>query len=145
MAEVRTPRIRETREAEERPMTWRPPELLPDPEPEEGFTFRWIRISSHGQSDAGNLSTKLREGWVPVKVKDHPEVHIAGNSKGEIEFGGLMLCKMPTEMVQQRNAYYNGQAQQQMQSVDNHFMRQSDSRMPLFNDRRTKVTFGSGS
>ncbi len=145
MAEVRTPRIRETREAEERPMTWRPPELLPDPEPEEGYTFRWIRISSHGQSDAGNLSTKLREGWVPVKVKDHPEVHIAGNSKGEIEFGGLMLCKMPTEMVQQRNAYYNGQAQQQMQSVDNHFMRQSDSRMPLFNDRRTKVTFGSGS
>lgn len=145
MAEARTPRIRETREAEERPMTWRPPELLPDPHPEEGFTFRWIRISSHGQSDAGNLSTKMREGWVPVKVKDHPEVHIAGNSKGEIEFGGLMLCKMPTEMVQQRNAYYNGQAQQQMQSVDNHFMRQSDSRMPLFNDRRTKVTFGSGS
>lgn len=145
MAEPRTPRTIETREAEERPMAWRPPELLPNPIPQEGYTFRWIRISANGQDDPMNLSAKLREGWEPCKAKDHPEIHIQGNSRGEIEFGGLVLCKTPTEMVEQRNAYYQRQASQQMESVDNAYMRESDARMPLFKDRRSKVTFGSGS
>jgi len=29
-----------------------------------------------------------------------------------------------------------------MDSVDNNFMRESDPRMPLFNERKSKVTFG---
>lgn len=91
-----------------------------------------------------NLSAKLREGWTPCKSKDHPEIFIQGNSKGEIEFGGLVLCKIPTEIVEQRNAYYNGQAARQMESVDNAYMRENDPRMPMFKDRRSKVSFGSG-
>ncbi len=47
-------------------------------------------------------------------------------------------------MIEERNAYYNDQAQAQMSSVDNNFMRENDPRMPLFNERKTKVTFGKG-
>jgi hypothetical protein len=47
-------------------------------------------------------------------------------------------------MIEQRTAYYNNQAASQMQSVDNSLMRENDPRMPLFNDRKTKVTFGRG-
>jgi hypothetical protein len=28
--------------------------------------------------------------------------------------------------------------------VDNNFLRENDPRMPLFSEKRTKVTFGSG-
>ena len=36
------------------------------------------------------------------------------------------------------------QTQSQMASVDNNLMRENDPRMPLFNDRQSKVTFGQG-
>jgi len=58
--------------------------------------------------------------------------------------GGLMLCKAPAELVEERNDYYNHQTRSQMESVDNNLMRENDPRMPLFNDRKTKVTFGNG-
>jgi hypothetical protein len=55
-----------------------------------------------------------------------------------------MLCKIPSEAVDDRNAYFEEQSKQQIQSVDNNLMRENDPRMPLFNDRKTKVTFGKG-
>jgi hypothetical protein len=61
-----------------------------------------------------------------------------------IEVGGLLLCKTPVEFTEQRNAYYAQQAEAQMQSVDNTYMRENDPRMPLFKERSTKVTFGKG-
>jgi len=55
-----------------------------------------------------------------------------------------MLCKAPQEMVEERNAYYQEQTRAQIESVDNNLMRENDPRMPLFHDRKTKVTFGNG-
>jgi hypothetical protein len=47
-------------------------------------------------------------------------------------------------MVEQRNEYYTQQSRAQMNSVDNNLMRENDPRMPLFNERKTNVTFGKG-
>ena len=131
-----------------RPMTWAPPTLLPDPAPQEGWDFRWIRISTQGQSDPMNLSSKMREGWEPCRAQDHPEIQIfvdpTSQFKDNIVIGGLMLCKTPTEMVAQRDAWFRKQAESQMQSVDNNFLRESDPRMPLFAEKKSKVTFGKG-
>jgi hypothetical protein len=55
-----------------------------------------------------------------------------------------MLCKAPEELAEERTEYYQSQTDNQMQSVDNNFMRDNDPRMPLFNERKTKVTFGRG-
>jgi hypothetical protein len=55
-----------------------------------------------------------------------------------------MLCKIPTEMMEERDAFYRGQAESQMRSVDSNFMRENDPRMPLFHERKSKVTFGTG-
>ena len=149
MAENRINRDLNTREKAARPRVWTPPTLLPDPNPEPGYEFRWVRLSTLGTKDPMNVSAKLREGWEPVKASDHPEVHLEmvedQRFKDNIVVGGLMLCKIPTELVEQRNAYYNGQAQAQMTSVDNNFMRENDPRMPLFAEKRSKVTFGNGS
>ena len=68
------------------------------------------------------------------------------NSKfnGNIEIGGLLLCKAPEELMKQRDEWYTKQAQAQIQSVDNNFMRLSDERMPLFNERKSSTSFGKG-
>lgn len=139
----------DTRDKVERPRSWTPPTLLPDPAPEPGYKYRWIRVSMMGQSDPRNVSTKLREGWEPVKAEDHPEIsgYLDNDNqrfKDNIVVGGLMLCKTPTEFVEQRNDFYHKQADAQMRSVDNNFMRENDPRMPLFAERKSSVTFGRG-
>jgi len=144
---------RESREVEsraelERPKRWMPPSLLPDPEPEAGYSFSWIRLSTLNSPDPVNISSKLREGWEPVKASDQPKLRLISNPNGRfpdgIEVGGLLLCKTPVEFTQQRDEYYQHQADAQMSSVDNTYMRESDPRMPMFKERSTKVTFGSG-
>jgi hypothetical protein len=58
----------------------------------------------------------------------------------------LLLCKTPVEFVEQRNKYYSGQASAQMDAVENALMRQSDPRMPLFNEGKVETSrFGKGS
>ncbi len=147
MAE-RIPREFDSRAKTERPKQWMPPTALPDPAPEEGYVFRWIRLSTLGTNDPGNISSKLREGWEPVKASEHPEIQLMGRGgtfPDSIEIGGLLLCKTPVEFVNQRNAYYQRQAEGQIQSVDSHFMRENDARMPLFRERKSEVSFGRGS
>ncbi len=143
MANNRTPRDLETREQEKR-YVYTPASTLPDPAPEPGFTYRWIATAILGQANPTNVSQKLREGWEPVKAVDHPELMLQGDKNGNVEIGGLMLCKAPTEMVLSRKEYYENQARAQMESVDNNFMRNNDARMPLFKDTKTSTSRGGG-
>lgn len=125
-----------------------PPSVLPEPNPEPGMSFHWVATHVMGVPDPTNVSKRLREGWVPVKAADHPECMVQGNAEGNIEIGGLMLCKAPTELVRKRKAYYDQQTRQQMESVDNSFLKQSDSRMPLFSEKSSSTSrsrFGNGS
>ena len=148
MSKQRLDRELETRERTVRKKAWTRPTVLPDPTPEDGYTYHWVRISTNGQSDATNVSSKIREGWEPVRAQDHPEIFTDSVAdprfKDNVIVGGLMLCKAPEELVQERNAFYKQQAESQIHSVDNNLMRENDPRMPLFHDRKTKVTFGSG-
>jgi len=149
MAENRVNRETESRDKTERPKRWMPPQLLPNPNPEPGYGFRWIRVSTLGNDDPMNVSSKLREGWEPVKASDHPEIQLMGGGKNRypdsIEIGGLILCKTPSEFIKQRDDHFQMQADGQMSSVDNNLMRESDPRMPLFKERRSEVSFGRGS
>ena len=145
----REPRNLETREVETRDMPWEPASILPDPEPQDGWVFRWVRTAMVGTVDNMNVSKRFREGWEPVRAEDHPELQIMSDHKSEwaqkggIEVGGLLLCKAPVEAVDKRNAYFSNHAKSQMQAVDNNFMRENDPRMPvLAPDRKTRVAFG---
>ena len=148
MAENRIARELESRESAQRNKVWTPPQTLPAPNPQPGWVFRYIRTSTMGVADPQNTSAKFREGWEPVKAEDHPELmlHADPNSrfKGNVEIGGLLLCKAPTELMKQRDDHYAKQAQAQINSVDNSFMRLNDERMPLFNERRSTTSFGKG-
>lgn len=148
MAENRLTRELEARTQQERPKQWAPAELLPEPDKQPGFVYRWIRVSTLDKADPRNLSAKLREGWEPVKVSEQPKFQllIDPNSrfKDNIEIGGLVLCKTPQEFVGQRNDYYANQTQAQTTAIDNSFMRESDSRMPLFSEKKSSTSFGKG-
>ena len=148
MAENRIPREIETRQQEERPKQWQAPELLPEPDKQPGFAYRWIRVSMLNSADPRNLSGKLREGWEPVRAEEQPKFKLLvdpdSRFKDNIEIGGLLLCKTPQELVDQRTAYYENQTQAQTDAVDNNLMRQNDPRMPLFNERKSSTSFGKG-
>ena len=138
----------ESREFDERPKQWMPAELLPEPDKQPGYAYRWIRVSTLNTADPRNLSAKLREGWEAVTIEEQPKfkllIDASSRFKDNIEIGGLLLCKTPVELVKQRNDYYKGQTQAQTEAVDNNLMRQSDPRMPIFQERKSSVTKGFG-
>ena len=148
MAENRLAREVQTRSASERPKAWQRPETLPQPDRESGYAYRWIRVTTMGQNDAKNVSAKLREGWEPVRIEEQPQFKmlVDPNSrfKDNIEIAGLLLCKMPEEFVEQRTAFYAKATKDNMDAVDNNFMRENDARMPLFRERKSSTSFGQG-
>jgi hypothetical protein len=144
----RIDRETDNRATSERPNSWRPPELLPEPDKQAGYMYRWIRVSMLGAADPRNISSKIREGWEPVRAEEQPrfKLLIDPNSRypDNIEIGGLLLCKTPEEFVKQRAEYYAQQTQAQTDAVDNNLMRQSDSRMPIFKESKSSTSFGKG-
>ena len=146
----RKPRDLDSRETSTRNEPWTPASLLPTPTPIPGFVFRWVRVSMRGDSDNRNVSQKLREGWVPCKLEDHPELQVLpdidNRFEGNIVVGGLMLCKNSEERINAMRKYFAEQADNQMEAVDGSYMRENDARMPLLpSERSTRVTFGDGS
>lgn len=138
----RTPRELETRQNSGK--RWTPPSLLPDPFKEEGYGFRWIRTATLNQPDERNVSSKRSQGYEPVRLEDHPELQNYGKTSGNVEIGGLMLCKAPREILDQRNAYYRKMTDDQAAAVDSTLMRENDPRMPLFSDRKSTTSRGRG-
>ena len=148
MATNRLQRELESRTLQERPKQWQPPELLPEPDKQPGYAYRWIRVSTLNQADPRNVSSKLREGWEPVSIEEQPKFQLLvdpnSRYKDQVEVGGLLLCKTPTEFTEQRDAHYNKLTQSQTEAVDNNLMRQSDPRMPLFKENKSSTSFGKG-
>lgn len=147
----RTRRTEATRDTEVRQASWKPAHDLPTPNPVDGYGFRWVRVAMMGNPDPANMAKARREGWVPCKAADHPEISQDFAAFGLapasdlIEIGGLVLCKASVETIKARDAYYEDFTRKQAQSVDNNFMRENDPRMPLFKEGRSKTSFGSGS
>ena len=148
MAENRLARELETRTQNERPKSWQPASTLPEPDKQPGYAYRWVRVSTLSQADPKNISAKLREGWEPVRIEEQPKFKmlIDPNSrfKDNIEVAGLLLCKIPTDFVDQRNDYFAKQTKANMDAVDSNFMRENDPRMPLFSERKSSASFGKG-
>ena len=142
----RTPRNTTTREKESRRKPWAPPSTLAAPEAPDGFVHRWIRVAMRGEDDKMNVHSKLREGWEPVRKDEYPDYEAPtideGRYEGVIGQGGLMLCRIPVETVEERTAYYGGRTREQMTAVDQDLMKEQHPSMPISNSRQSRVTFG---
>lgn len=148
MTTNRLTRELDSRERTERVKVWQPASALPEPDKEPGYDYRWVRVSMMGAADPRNISGMTREGWEPVRIDEQPQFKLMvdpdSRFKDNIEVGGLLLCKTPQELSDQREAYFANKNAEQVQSVDNNFMRENDPRMPLFRERRSTTTFGKG-
>ena len=146
---TRAPRETQTREKTERKKSWAPASRVPEPLKSDQYSYRWIRTATLGQADNTNVSAKFREGWEPVPTSEHPELQVMSDIdsrfEGNVEVGGLLLCRNDKENIQARNEHFRDVAQRQMESVDNNYLRENDPRMPMLRpERSTKVSFGSG-
>ena len=99
---------------ETRNKPWTPPSSLDAPPAPKGFKHRWIRTESIGFMDTGNVSKKLREGWEFVRAEeiknqlgdhDYPVVQ-QGQYQGLIGVGGLVLARIPLEILKSRAEYF---------------------------------------
>ena len=143
----RTSTVRETRKKQ-----WMPPSSLDAPPAPKGFKHRWIRTETMGQDDTGNVSKKLREGWEFVRAEeiknqigehDYPVIS-DGKYQGLIGVGGLVLARIPEEIIDQRSNYYKNKTKGQIEAVDNDVLREQRPEMPINIDRQSRVTFGGG-
>jgi hypothetical protein len=144
----RTPRSAETRTATVRKKSWTPPSRLDAPPAPPGYKHKWIRAEAGGQEDRVNVAGKLREGYELVRAEDHPDFVIPsvddGRHAGVIGVGGLLLAKIPVEMAEERNAYYQGRTRDQLQAVDNELLKSNaHGSMRITNpERQSRVSFG---
>ena len=146
--ENRQPREAQTREKQVARKPWAPPSALDAPNPPEGYLHRWVRLEIRGQDDRKNVMARLREGWEPVRADEYPDfespVVEEGKFEGVIGVGGLILCRIPIETVQERDAFFASKTQNQMDAVDNDMMR--DGSHPSMSisrpERQSRVTIG---
>ena len=146
----RVSRSAESREKKTRRKPWQPPSMLDAPEAPAGYKHRWIRAEVRGHDDRANMSKRIREGFEPVRAEDYPDFDAPtvdqGQHAGVIGVGGLILAKIPEETIEERDAYFQRQTDDQISGVDNDLLRDSDPRMPIRPtdiQRSSKTQFGS--
>jgi hypothetical protein len=144
----RTPRASSTRENGARKRAWVRPSRLDTPDAPPGYKHKWIRAEVNGQEDRANVAGRLREGYELVRAEEHPEFVVPsvddGRHAGVISVGGLLLAKIPEEVAEERNSYYQGVTRDQLEAVDNDMLKVNahDSMMIQKPERRSRVTFG---
>lgn len=84
---------------------------------EKGYGYRWTAESE--------IPGRLQEGWTLVQAKPGEATFVDGKDK---VFGGTrldtvmakkdrVLMRMPDEMIEQRNSYYNKRAENQVMAI----------------------------
>ena len=156
MSDANTPINRTAREAESRVRNarrrpWAPPSRLDAPPPPPGYRHRWIRAEAGGTEDRTNIAGRLREGYELVRGDEYPDYQVPtvedGRHAGVISVGGLLLARIPEETVEERNAYYQNRANDQMQAADNELLKSNAHHSMVIErpTRRSRVSFGGGS
>ena len=124
---------------------WTPPSYLDTPNAPNGYRHRWVRIETLGVPDTKNIQGRLRSGYELVRVDEYPNDDFPaiqdGKYAGVIGHGGLVLTRVPEEIARQRQEYFEKQARDQHDAVDNDLMKEQDSRMPIDIDKQSR-TFG---
>ena len=150
MEKVKTSRESETRTKNSRKKDWTPPSSLDAPAAPQGYAHRWIRVSTAGFDDPGNVSKKLREGWEFVKAEtllseigqnEYPVLN-EGKHAGLVGIGGLVLARIPLEILKSRAEYFRKITQDRTDAIDRDLMKEQHPDMPINIERQSRVTFG---
>ena len=142
----KTSRASQTRDKTAHKKVWTPPSSLDAPPAPTGFQHRWIRAESLGFNDSKNIQGRLRSGYELVRADEYPDsdypVVEDGKYKGVIGVGGLLLARVPDEIVKQRGEYYAKQHNDKVEALDKDLLKEQHQSMPIDIDRQSRVTFG---
>ena len=143
---LKTSRASQTREKTSQKKVWTPPSSLDAPPAPDGYHHRWIRAETMGFDDSKNMAGRLRSGYELVRADAYPgseyPVISEGKYKGVIGVGGLLLAKVPIEVVKSREAYFDGMTQDANDAIENDLMKEQHPGMPINAERQSRVTFG---
>ena len=150
MEKIKTSRSSNTRDKETRKKDWTPPSSLDAPAAPQGYAHRWIRTATAGFEDAANVSKKLREGWEFVKAEtlkseigeNQFPVIMEGRHAGLVGIGGLVLARIPEEILKSRAEYFRKITQDRTDAIDQDLMKEQHPDMPINIERQSRVTFG---
>ena len=139
--------VKTSRTHQKRKVTYTPPSYLDAPNPNDDcMKYRWLRVSMGGEDDARNIAKKKREGYEFVRKEEHPDfdvpVHESGKYAGVIGSGDLVLAKIPVEMAEAKNDYYQNKTRTQTEAVDADILKEQNPSMPITQQRRSSVSFG---
>jgi len=143
---IKTSRASQTREQTKRKVVWTPPSSLDAPPAPDGYHHRWIRAESMGFDDTKNMAGKLRSGYELVRADEYPgsnyPVLNEGKYKGIIGVGGLLLSRIPDELVKARDEYFRKMTQDKDDAIESDLLKEQHPSMPINAERQTRVTFG---
>ena len=142
----KTSRASQTRDKTAHKKVWTPPSSLDAPPAPTGFQHRWIRAESLGFNDSKNIQGRLRSGYELVRSDEYPDsdypVVEDGKYQGVSGVGGLLLARVPDEIVKQRGEYYAKQHNDKVEALDKDLLKEQHQSMPIDIDRQSRVTFG---
>ena len=143
---IKTSRASQSRAKTVKKTTWTPPSSLDAPPAPAGFKHRWLRAEIMGSNDTKNLAGHLRSGFELVRADEYPESDFPtvedGKYKGVIGVGGLLLGRIPEEVVEARKEYFKKVTQDKTDAINNDLMKEQHPSMPINQERQTRVTFG---
>ena len=126
--------------------TWTPPSSLDAPPAPDGYKHRWLRAEVLGFDDTKNMAGHLRSGFELVRAEEYPNseypVIKEGKYQGMIGVGGLLLGRIPNEVVEARKEYFARMTQEKTDAIDKDLMKEEHPSMPINSERQTRVTFG---
>ena len=143
---IKTSRASQSRAKTAKKTTWTPPSSLDAPPAPDGFHHRWIRAETMGFDDTKNMSGKIRSGYELVRADEYPGSEYPtvqdGKYKGVIGVGGLLLARIPVEVVKSREEYFNNMTQDADTAIERDLMKEQHPGMPINAERQSRVTFG---
>ena len=142
----RTSRASQTREKTTQKKVWTPPSSLDAPPCPDGYHQRWIRAETMGFDDTKNMAGRIRSGYELVRADAYPgsdyPVVTEGKYKGVIGVGGLLLARIPEEIVKARDEYFRNITQDKDDAIESDLMKEQHPGMPINAERQSRVTFG---
>ena len=143
---MKSSRASQSRTKEVKNTTWTPPSSLDAPPAPDGYKHRWLRAEVLGFDDTKNMAGHLRSGFELVRAEEYPNseypVIKEGKYQGMIGVGGLLLGRIPNEVVEARKEYFARMTQEKTDAIDKDLMKEEHPSMPINSERQTRVTFG---
>ena len=143
---MKSSRASQSRTKEVKKTTWTPPSSLDAPPAPDGYKHRWLRAEVLGFDDTKNMAGHLRSGFELVRAEEYPNseypVIKEGKYQGMIGVGGLLLGRIPIEVVEALKEYFARMTQEKTDAIDKDLMKEEHPSMPINSERQTRVTFG---